>query len=82
MNGDATGSDDKPTTVMNGVIPSLATIPRQKTLAQFVQKVRAGTPIPLSAGGVSSRGRMPVFNYLTDSEAASAYSYLIMYPPR
>ena len=79
---DAAGSDDKPTTVMNGVIPSLATILHQKTLAQFVQKVRAGTPIPLSAGGVSSRGRMPVFNYLSDSEAASAYSYLIMYPPR
>jgi mono/diheme cytochrome c family protein len=79
---DAAGSDDKPTTVMNGVIPSLAAIPHQKTLAQFVQKVREGTPIPLSAGGVSSRGRMPVFSYLSDSEAASAYSYLIMYPPR
>jgi mono/diheme cytochrome c family protein len=79
---DASGSDDKPTTVMNGVIPSLATIPHQKTLAQFVQKVREGTPIPLSAGGVSSRGRMPVFNYLSDPEAASAYSYLIVYPPR
>jgi len=79
---DAAGSDDKPTTVMNGVIPSLATIPHQKTLVQFVQKVREGTPVPLSAGGVSSRGRMPVFSYLSDSEAASAYSYLIMYPPR
>jgi mono/diheme cytochrome c family protein len=79
---DASGSEDKPTTVLNGVIPSLAAIPHQKTLAQFVQKIRAGTPIPLSAGGVSSRGRMPVFSYLSDSEAASAYSYLILYPPR
>jgi mono/diheme cytochrome c family protein len=79
---DAAGSDEKPTTVMNGVIPSLATIQHQKTLAQFLQKVREGTPIPLSAGGVSSRGRMPVFSYLSDAEAASAYSYLIMYPPR
>jgi mono/diheme cytochrome c family protein len=79
---DAAGSDDKPTTVMNGVIPSLATIPYQKTLAEFVKKVREGTPIPLSAGGIASRGRMPVFGYLSDSEAASAFSYLITYPPR
>jgi mono/diheme cytochrome c family protein len=82
---DATGpvdNADKPTTVMSGIIPSLATIPHQKTLGQFVQKVREGSPIPLSAGGVSSRGRMAVFNYLSDAEAASAYSYLITYPPR
>jgi mono/diheme cytochrome c family protein len=57
---DAAGPDDKPTTVMNGVIPSLATIPHQKTLAQFVQKVREGTPIRLSAGGVSSTIRRSV----------------------
>ena len=79
---DATGPDNKPTTVLGDVIPPLASIPHQKTQGQFVQKVRVGSPIPLSAGGVMSRGRMPVFNYLTEAEAASAYSYLIMYPPR
>jgi mono/diheme cytochrome c family protein len=79
---DAAGSGDKPTTVMNDVIPSLATIPHQKTQGQFVQKVLAGSPIPLSTGGVMSRGRMPVFNYLTEAEAESAYSYLIAYPPK
>jgi mono/diheme cytochrome c family protein len=79
---DAIGSDDKPTTVLSDVIPSLASIPRQKTAKQFIQKIREGAPIPLSAGGVASRGRMPVFNYLTDAEAASAYAYLIAYPPK
>ena len=56
---DATGPDDKPATVTSGVIPSLAAIPHEKTLAQFVQKVREGAPVPLSAGGGPSRGRMP-----------------------
>jgi mono/diheme cytochrome c family protein len=79
---DATGPDNKPTTVLGDVIPALANIPHQKTEGQFVQKVLAGSPIPLSAGGVMSRGRMPVFNYLTGAEAAAAYSYLITYPPR
>jgi mono/diheme cytochrome c family protein len=79
---DATGPDSRPTTVLSDVIPSLASIPRQKTLGQFAQKIRQGTPIPLSAGGVMSKGRMPVFAYLTEAEVASAYSYLITYPPR
>ncbi len=80
---DATGpSNALPTTVLNDIIPALASMPHQKTFYQFVQKVREGTPIPLSAGGVMSRGRMPVFGYLTESEAAAAYSYLSIYPPK
>jgi len=79
---DATGPSALPTTVLNDIIPPLASMPHQKTFYQFVQKVREGAPIPLSAGGVSSRGRMPVFNYLTEAEVASAYSYLSIYPPR
>ena len=79
---DATRPGNQPTTVLSDVIPSLASMTREKTQGQFVQKVRIGAPIPLSAGGVMSRGRMPVMNYLTEAEAASAYSYLIMYPPR
>jgi mono/diheme cytochrome c family protein len=79
---DATQSNQRPTTVLNGVIPSLASLPRDKTFADFVHKVRAGAPVLLSEGGVMSRGRMPVFDYLTDAEVASAYSYLMTYPPR
>jgi mono/diheme cytochrome c family protein len=80
---DATGpSNPPPTTVLNDIIPALASMPHQKTFYQFVQKVREGAPIPLSAGGVLSRGRMPVFNYLSETEVASAYSYLSIYPPK
>lgn len=80
---DATGpSNTPPTTVLNDVIPALASMPHQKTFYQFVQKVQKGALIPLSAGGVLSRGRMPVFNYLSEAEIASAYSYLTTYPPK
>jgi mono/diheme cytochrome c family protein len=80
---DATGpSNTPPTTVLNDVIPALASMPHQKTFYQFVQKVGEGAPVPLSAGGVLSRGRMPVFDYLSESEVASAYSYLSIYPPK
>lgn len=79
---DATTFAQRPTTVLSGVIPALANMPHEKTFADFVKKVREGSPVPLSAGGVSSRGRMPVFSYLTEREVASAYSYLSTYPPR
>ena len=78
---DATGPDEGPGTVTNDVIPSLASFPRKKTLAQFVQKVREGAPVPVSAG-VSSTRRMPVFSYLSDAEAAAVYSYLRAYAPK
>ena len=80
---DATGpSNARATTVLSDVIPALASMPHQKTFYQFVQKVREGAPVPLSAGGVMSRGRMPVLSYLSESEVASAYSYLSTYPPK
>lgn len=30
---------------------------------------------------ISYRGRMPVFDYLTDGEVSAAYGYLSLYPP-
>ena len=79
---DATGPGGNPSAFFTGAIPSLASIPLQKTIYQFVEKVRQGTPIKLGATEVPSRGRMPVFSYFTDREAASAYLYLVAYPPR
>jgi mono/diheme cytochrome c family protein len=79
---DATQTTQRPTTVMNGVIPALASFPSGKTGGDFVHKVKVGAQVPLSAGGVMSRGRMPVFDYLTEPEVASAYSYLMTYRPR
>ena len=79
---DATQVTERPTTVLSGVIPALASFPGGKTGGDFVHKVKAGAQVPLSAGGVMSRGRMPVFDYLTEPEVASAYSYLMTYRPR
>lgn len=79
---DATGPESAPTTVLSGIIPPLSSMPHQKTFSEFVQKVREGTPIPLGSAGVLSRGRMPVFNYLTEAEVGAAYTYLSQYPPQ
>lgn len=79
---DATQTNQQPTTVLSGVIPSLASMPGQKPFVDFVHKAREGAQTPLSAAGVMSRGRMPVFDYLTEPEVASAYSFLTRYPPR
>ena len=79
---DATGPDIGPAMVKSGDIPSLAAIPHEQTLAQFVRTVRVGVSVPLSTGGVSSKRRMPVLNYLSEVEVAAAYSYLIAYPPK
>jgi mono/diheme cytochrome c family protein len=78
---DATGPLNGSRTVTSDVIPSLATFPLEQTLAQFAKKVREGAPVPSSAG-VSSKGRMPVFTYLSDAEVSAVYSYLRTYPPK
>jgi mono/diheme cytochrome c family protein len=78
---DAFGGDE-PTTVLSGVIPSLERLQRQFLRDQFVQKVRQGAAVPLGSGGVMSRGRMPIFSYLSVDEIAVTYAYLTKYPPR
>ena len=78
---DATGESPSPT-ALNRVVPSLASISRQKTGAQVVSKVHVGASIPVGSTGVASRGRMPVFTYLTEAEAAAAFMYLSRHPPR
>jgi mono/diheme cytochrome c family protein len=79
---DATQLIERPTTVLSGVIPALASFPGGKTGGDFIHKVKAGASVPLSVGGVASRGRMPLFDYLTEPEVASAYAYLMTYRPR
>jgi mono/diheme cytochrome c family protein len=78
---DAVGTDE-PTTVLSGVIPSLERLQRQFLRDPFVQKVRQGAAVPLGSGGVMSRGRMPIFSYLSADEVAATYAYLAKYPPR
>jgi mono/diheme cytochrome c family protein len=78
---DARGSWPTPEALLDNAIPSLASLTLQRTLAEVVHKVRVGSPIVMGIAHVPYRGRMPVFDYLTDTEAAAAYMYLLMYPP-
>ena len=78
---DARGPWPTPEALLDNAIPSLVSLTSQRTLGEVVRKVRVGSPIVMGIAHVSYRGRMPVFDYLTDTEAAAAYTYLLMYPP-
>jgi cytochrome c5 len=79
---DATGPGTDPQALLRNQLPSLASFPRTKTVSQMIQKVREGAPVEMGPLHLPSTGRMPVFQYLTADEAAAAYLYLIIYPPR
>lgn len=81
----ATGPNPEPQELSDGAIPPLSTLTTRVSLVEFVRKVTNGAPVVMG-GSPSSyrdtyRGRMPVFRYLTEDEAADAYLYLILYPP-
>jgi mono/diheme cytochrome c family protein len=78
----ATGSWPTPAALLDNAIPSLASVPAHRRLAEFVGKVRDGAPVAMGGPPILCRGRMPVFEYLTDQEVAAAYVYLLQYPPR
>ena len=78
----ATGPDPTPQQILQGAIPPLSTLTTRVSLPQFVQKVTYGAPIVMGTPPTTYRGRMPVFTYLSQDEAADAYSYLLLYPPR
>jgi len=78
---DATGSNPTPQQLMEGVIPPLSTLTTRTTLSQFVRKVTIGAPITMGTPPEPLRGRMSVFSYLSEDEAADAYLYLALYPP-
>jgi mono/diheme cytochrome c family protein len=71
--------------LMQGAIPPLSTLTTRTNLSDFIRKVTSGAPITMGAApysyGDSYRGRMPVFRYLSEDEAADAYLYLTLYPP-
>ena len=78
----ATGRWPDPEELLQGAVPSLASISTERSMHQVIRKVRHGTPVVMGRALVLSRGRMPVFEYLKDDEVASAYLYLLIYPPR
>jgi mono/diheme cytochrome c family protein len=78
----ATGRWPDPEELLQGAVPSLGSISTEKSMHQVIRKVRYGATVVMGRASVSSRGRMPVFNYLKDDEVASAYLYLLIYPPK
>ena len=78
---DASGNWPSPQQLMEGATPPIAGFTSRKSLPDFIWKVRSGAPILMGAFHVEYRGRMPVFDYLTNDEVSSAYMYLIHYPP-
>jgi cytochrome c5 len=80
---------------MQGVIPSLASLPERLSPSGVVGKVRNGIMAGMGGGGMMGgrgmmggggmrgrMGRMPLFSYLTDEEVMAAYVFLSNYPPQ
>jgi cytochrome c5 len=78
----AVGPNPNPQQILEGTIPPLSTLTTRTSLPEFVRKVTAGAPISMGAAPLPYRGRMPVFDYLTEDEVANAYLYLTLYPPQ
>ena len=78
----AVGPNPTPQEIGAGAIPPLSTLTSRAGLEQFVRKVTHGSSIVRGALSLPSRGRMPVFNYISETEAAAAYFYLLAYPPK
>jgi mono/diheme cytochrome c family protein len=79
---DAVGPPPGGPALLAGSIPSFESVLRTRGIAEFVHKARNGEVVSLDDPVLRHRGRMPVFYYLRDEEAAAAYVYLATYPPR
>jgi mono/diheme cytochrome c family protein len=81
----AAGPNPDPQQLLDGVIPPLSFLTTRMSLPEFVRKVTNGAPVIMGTQPFSYRdsyrGRMPVFRYLSEDEAAAAYLYLTLYPP-
>jgi len=78
---DATGANPTSQEILVGQIPPIEALPHRVDEPQFIRKVTEGSVIVMGADPIPYRGRMPVFYYLTQQEAADAYLYLHRYPP-
>src|ERR1700689_5432589 len=78
---DATGPNPTAAMVFDGVIPPLSALPLRVNQVQLVRKVTRGAPVSMGTTPSVYRGRMPVFSYLSENEAADVYEYLEQYPP-
>ena len=78
---DATGLNPTPAQLLEGVIPPLSALPVRVNQARLVRKVTSGAPVIMGTTSSVYRGRMPVFSYPSEDEAADVYEYLTQYPP-
>jgi mono/diheme cytochrome c family protein len=78
----ATGPNPNPQQILEGAIPPLSTLTTRASLSDFVRKVTSGAPIIMGTPPTPYRGRMPVFLYFSQDEAAAAYMYLALYAPQ
>ena len=76
---DATGPGGGHMAMMWGTIPSLASVPQERSLSSVIQVVQYG---PRRMMMMMRGDRMPALPYLTEEEIAAAYFYLQKYPPR
>lgn len=79
---DATGENPNPEQILEGAIPPLSTLTTRVSLPGLVRKVTVGAPVVTGAPPTPRRGKMPVFTYLSQDEAAAVYEYLLLYPPQ
>src|SRR5271157_3415810 len=77
----ATGPNPAPQQIWEGAIPPLSTLAARRSQPEFIHKVTHGAPILMGTPPMLYRGRMPVFYYLSEEEAADVYLYLTLYPP-
>src|ERR1019366_9766104 len=76
-----TGQDPDAQQLWDGAIPPLSTLTTRKNRSEFIRKVTHGAPVLMGSPPMLYRGRMPVFYYLSEDEAADVYLYLTRYPP-
>ena len=75
---DAAGPGGGHMAMMQGIIPSLASFPNEKTMQDVIRQVEDGSmPMMSMMGGQI----MPAYPYFTEDEGAAAYLYLVNYPP-
>ncbi len=79
---DATGRWPDPEELLQGAIPPIGGFTTEKSIREVIEKARHGAPVVMGVLNLPYRGRMPVFDYLSDDEVASAYVYLMIYPPQ
>lgn len=78
----AAGENPTPEQMAAGAIPPLSSLTARVNEAGLIRKVTQGAPVVMGEQPASYRGRMPVFFYLSEAEAADVYLYLAKYPPQ